>query len=71
MWSRQRFEPQAWIAAGDTQVLVTVRIVNVGREEIETVAGATLLFTLRDGKITHIKTFQTKSEALKAVGLTE
>jgi ketosteroid isomerase-like protein len=69
MWTHQRFEPQEWIVAGKAQVVVPMRIVNVGRDGIETKALGALVFTLRDGRVTHMKSFQTKADALKAVGL--
>ena len=71
MWKRQRFEPQEFISVGEHNVVVPIRIVSVGRDEIETVARAAVVYTLRDGRITHLKTFQSKADALKAVGLQE
>jgi ketosteroid isomerase-like protein len=71
MWEAQRFEAEEFIPVGEDQVLVAQRIVSVGRDEVETVARSASLYTLREGKAVHIKTFQTKAEALEAVGLPE
>jgi ketosteroid isomerase-like protein len=71
MWESQRWEPQGTIAVGDDQVLVAQRIVSVGRDGVETVARNACLVTMRDGKVAHFRTFQTKAEALEAAGLSE
>jgi ketosteroid isomerase-like protein len=55
------------IPAGDDQVLVSHRIVSVGRDGVETVAHNANLLTMRDGKAVHIKAFQTKADALEAL----
>jgi ketosteroid isomerase-like protein len=67
MWTHQRFEPQEFIPVGEDQVIVPIRMVSVGRDEIETVARAASAFTLREGRVTHVKAFQSKAEALEAV----
>jgi ketosteroid isomerase-like protein len=69
MWESQRFEPQEFIPVGADRVVVAHKIVSVGRDGIEVVARTANLFTLRDGKITHVKNFQTRDEALEAAGL--
>jgi ketosteroid isomerase-like protein len=71
MWKRQRFEPSEFIPAGADQVVVPLRLVSVGRDEIETVAQVAVVATLRAGSVTHVKAFQSKAEALEAVGLRE
>ena len=71
MWKRQQVEPQEFIPVGDDQVVVAFRFVSIGRDDLETVANAALVVTVREGKIAHIKSFQNKSEALEAVGLSE
>jgi ketosteroid isomerase-like protein len=71
MWESQRYEPQEFIPVGTDRVVVTQRIVSVGRDGVEVVARTANLFTLRDGKVTHLKNFQTKDEALEAAGLRE
>jgi ketosteroid isomerase-like protein len=69
MWECQRYEPQEFIPVGADRVVVPQKIVSVGRDGIEVVARTANLFTLRDGKVTHLKNFQAKDEALEAAGL--
>jgi ketosteroid isomerase-like protein len=71
MWKSQRFEPLDFIAVDEAQVVVPMRIVSVGRDGIETVAHAAMLWTIREGRIAHLKTFQSKADALEAAGLHE
>ena len=71
MWESQRFEVQEAIPSGDDRVVVLQRTVSVGRDGVETIARNANVFTLKQGKATHIKAFQTKAEALEAVGLRE
>ena len=71
MWKSQRFELQEVIPFGEDRVVVLQRIVSVGRDGVETIARNANVFTLRQGKATHIKAFQTKAEALEAAGLGE
>ena len=42
-----------------------------GRQGIEVVARSTFLFTVENGKITHLRMFQEQAEALEAAGLRE
>jgi ketosteroid isomerase-like protein len=67
MWKRQRIEPQEFIPVGDDRVVVASRIVSVGREEIETVAHAATVWTVKQGRIARVVFFQSKDEALEAV----
>jgi hypothetical protein len=71
MWKQVRFEPQEYIPVGEDQVIVPIRMISVGRDEVETVARSTNIFTMRKGKVTRIQAFQSKSEALEAAGLSE
>jgi hypothetical protein len=71
MWESQRWEPEEVIPVGHDQVVVPHRIVSVGRDGVETIARNTNVYTLKERKATHIKSFQTKADALEAVGLTE
>jgi hypothetical protein len=71
MWERQRAEPQEFIPFGEDRVVVPVRIVSVGRDAVETVAYGATVYTLREGRITRVKAFQSKADALEAVGLRE
>lgn len=69
MWIRQQLEPQEFIPVGEDQVIVAFRLVSIGRDGVETVAHAAVVVTVREGKIAHMKAFQ--SRAVEAVGLTE
>jgi ketosteroid isomerase-like protein len=71
MWKQVRFEPQEFIPVGEDKVVVPVRMIAVGRAEIETVARGATVFTVREGKVTHMKAFQSKAEALEAAGVRE
>jgi ketosteroid isomerase-like protein len=71
MWKRQQVEPLEFIPFGEAQVIVPIRLVSVGRDDVETVARAAVVVTVREHKIAHLKPFQSKAEALAAVGLSE
>ena len=71
MWKLQRGEAQEFILVDADRVIVPFRIVSVGRENVEVMAHAAMLVTVGDGKITHMKSFQSKADALDAVGLSE
>ena len=71
MWKQLRFEPQEYIPVGEDQVVVPVRMIAVGRDGVETVARRATVFTLREGRITHVKAFQSTAEALESAGLRE
>ncbi len=67
MWKRQRLEPQEFIPVGEDRVVVPMRMVSIGRDEVETVAQAASVWTLHEGKITRVKAFQSRGDALEAV----
>ena len=71
MWKLQQGEAQEFIQVDEARVIVPFRIVSVGRENVEVTAHAAMLVTVDDGKITHMKSFQSKADALEAVGLSE
>ena len=71
MWRLQQGEAQEFIPVDEDRVIVPFRIVSVGRENVEVMAHAAMLVTVGDGKITHMKSFQSKADALDAVGLSE
>jgi len=71
MWRSQRYEPEEFIPVGVDRVVVPQKIVSVGRDGVEVVAHTANLFTLHAGKVTSMKNFQTKTEALEAAGLRE
>jgi ketosteroid isomerase-like protein len=71
MWKLQQGEAQEFIPVDEERVIVPFRIVSVGREDVEVVARAAMLITVSGGKITHMKAFQSRADALEAVGLSE
>lgn len=68
MWKRQWLEPQEFIPVDEELVVVPMRIVSLGRYELETVAHAASVWTLRKGKITRVKALQSKDEPSKPWG---
>jgi ketosteroid isomerase-like protein len=71
MWKRQQLESDQFIPAGEDRVIVSFRIISVGRDDVETVAHAALVVTVREREIAHMKAFQNKADALEAVGVSE
>jgi hypothetical protein len=71
MWKLQQGEAQEFIPVDEDRVIVPFRIVGVGRENVEVMAHAAMLVTVGDGKITHMKSFQSKADALEAVGISK
>jgi ketosteroid isomerase-like protein len=63
-------EPDRFIEAGDSVVVPNVAR-QWGRDGIEVSARSTLVFTIRNRKITRIRLYQDIGQALKAVGLEE
>jgi uncharacterized protein len=71
-WATMRIEPLDFVVAGDDVIVVSIRLVGVGKASgVETTANAAHLWTLRDGKIVRHTGFQTMAEALEAAGLSE
>ena len=73
VWQSGRVEPLEFIPTGD-QVVVPVHLEFVSNTHGQTMtvtANAAHVWTLRAGKILRHTVFQTKSEALEAVGLRE
>ena len=69
-WVNQRLEPEEFIEAGDDVVVVPVRLVSTGRGSGVVVnARAAWAVTFRDDKIARLCVYQTRAEALEAVGL--
>ena len=71
IWKLQHGEAQEFIRVAEDRVIVPIQIVSVGRDNIELAARMAMLFTVGDGKITHMKSFQSKADALEAVGLSD
>jgi ketosteroid isomerase-like protein len=67
-FERIAIKPACFIHAGEF-VVVPNTAHQRGRDGIEVTARSTLVFTLRDGKITRICLYQRTEEALSAVGL--
>ena len=68
-WAHQRLEPEEFIEAGD-DVVVPVRLVSTGRGSGVVVnARAAWVVTFRRDKIARLCVYQTRAEALEAVGL--
>ena len=72
LWSEWRQEVDEVFDAGDSRVVVAVRLLARGRESGALVENATTwVINLRDGKISATRAYLDRDEALKAVGLEE
>ena len=70
-WEQIRFEPQEYVDAGD-QVVVVARLVGRGKKSgVEVTRTWAYVWTVLDGKALRMDGYETRSEALKAVGLEE
>jgi ketosteroid isomerase-like protein len=70
-WANQRLEPEEFIEAGD-QVVIPVKVVSTGRGSGMTIqAPASWVNTFRGSKIARMTVYQSRAEALEAVGLSE
>ena len=70
-WEDFREEDQRLIDTGD-KVLALQTIAGRGRASgVEVRARGALIWTLRDGRVTHVEIFYDQAEALKAAGLAE
>ncbi len=70
-WSGQTAEPYDVVAHGD-EVVVPIRLTSTGRVSgAQVQASAAWVGQVRDGKITRMCVYQSKDEALEAVGLSE
>ena len=70
VWSSERIEPEAYIAASESVVVVPTHFVATGRgSEIDVSARATYVWELRDGLVVRVTMYQSKAEAFEAVGL--
>jgi ketosteroid isomerase-like protein len=73
-WStfeKVEIEAQGFTQAGSDVVVPNTTHHLRGREGIEVIARATLVYTVEDGQITRLRMFQERAEALEAVGLSE
>ena len=70
-WEEIRFEPQEYVDAGD-QVVVVARLIGRGKKSgVEVTRTWAYVWTLRERKALRMDGYETRSEALKAVGLEE
>jgi ketosteroid isomerase-like protein len=68
VWEETVVEPECFIEAGESVVVPNVARQR-GRDGIVVTARSTLVFTVRNRRITRLCLYQEKQEALKAVGL--
>jgi uncharacterized protein len=67
-WDELRYEPEEFLEDGD-RILVLVRYSTRGRDSgIPFEATIGHLFTMRDGRVAHLKVFATPGEALRETG---
>jgi ketosteroid isomerase-like protein len=69
-WESARMEPHEFIEAGDLVVVPQTQHLN-GRGGIEVVGSATFVWTIRNGAIERMVMYQSRQDALEAVGLSE
>jgi ketosteroid isomerase-like protein len=69
-FAEARLETQGFIEAG-SEVVVSSTARFRGREGIEVTARSTNVYTVENGKITRLRMFQERAEALEAAGLSE
>ena len=70
-WTKAELRPEEPVAVGD-QVVVTTRISARGRNSgVQLEGHAAHVYRIKEGKIDRLKLFQTRAEALEAVGLKE
>lgn len=68
-WSSQSITPLEFIEVGD-DVIVPVQLVSVGRESnVEVKARAAWVVTFRGDKISRLRVYQSREDALEAAGL--
>ena len=71
IWADQRVEAEDWIDAGDA-VVVPIRLTNRGRASgVPVEARAAWVIHIRGGRISRLVVYQSRAEALEAVGLSE
>ncbi|HEX2129402.1 MAG TPA: nuclear transport factor 2 family protein [Solirubrobacterales bacterium] len=71
-WAAVTFEPEKFIATGSERVLVLVRAVGTGRQSGADVQAAVAHeYVVRNGKITSLKVYADRTQALEAAGLTD
>ncbi len=69
-WENVRWEPEEIIDLDDARVLVVNHVRMRGRASgVAVDATGVQLWTIKDGEATSVKLYQSKSDALEAVGL--
>ena len=66
-----RFETEEIIDAGDAVIVVTRQIARGRGSGAEATNRVVMVFGFRDGRVTSVDAYKTKSEALEAAGLSE
>ena len=69
-WESARVEPHEFIEAGDLVVVPATQHLK-GRGGIEVVVRGTFVWTIRNGAIERMVMYQSRQDALEAVGLSE
>ena len=69
-WESDRVEPHEFIEAGDLVVMHSTLHVK-GRGEIEVVARAAFVWTIRNGAIERVTMYQSRQDALEDLGLSK
>ena len=69
-WESARLEPHEFIEAGDLVVVPMTQHLK-GRDGIEVVVRGTNVWTIRNGAIERMVMYQSRQDALEAVGLSE
>ena len=69
-WEYARIEPHEFIEAGDLVVMPGTLHVK-GRDGIEVVSRGAFVWTIRNGAIERMVMYQSRQDALEAVGLSE
>ena len=70
-WDEWGSEVEEWIDAGDSVIAMMHTHGRGKRSGVPVERWEAHVWTLREGKLWRLRTFETKSEALKAVGLAE
>jgi len=72
VWDRLRWDVQEVIDLDGGQVLIVNRVRMRGRtSNVEVEATGIQVWTIRDGKLASVKLYQSRADALEAVGLSE
>jgi uncharacterized protein len=70
-WNEYRIEPKEFIDAGDDVIAILHEKVRVADSDDTLERDVAYLWTIRDGRLSRFRVFQSKHEALEAAGLRE